>query len=578
MSKTPVYDVKIKSILEALEPGERTCKLTGETWTMDEEEISWYRKFNVPPSNVSPLTRWKTAISFYAGYQWWWNKHAKTGKPVLTYVHPATGLAVLPDIEWFQEDFSDQGRECDSSQPFFAQFRELQKTVPVLATLNNTEMQNSIAMVSNGDVNSYFVVACVSRDSFFSINGIGERFMEASNAREIHDAFRVVDSENIRNARYALASKNCHNASFLFDCRDVSDSFFAWNQRHKQYLWFNEQLMKEEWERRIAEVDLSSRAVLKEYERQFFELVGAQAIWPDMFNVNAEESTGEYLSNVYNCKNCFLVWNGARDLYWVIHGYDRAERCAFVTGTYSASDLYYCCTVANSSNCLFSFHIIGCRNMEYSMQCFNCEDCFGCIGLRNKKFHIFNKSYSEEEYWKKVDEIKTAMLERGEYGEFFPLTMTHGYLPQSGPGLYLMCEDQEYVRLGWQAFDPESHGAIGQDLAQAQQPLSTDTIPDRFGGPVEEWAGKPILDAKLGRRFSFIKPELAYYKEHGLPLPDEHFISRVQNVVWMSNGASFEDRTCGSCGTVVRIPKNKIFPNRRVFCQPCYHVHVQEQS
>ena len=39
MSKTPNYDAKVKTILDTLEPGERTCELTGEKWEMTEEEI-----------------------------------------------------------------------------------------------------------------------------------------------------------------------------------------------------------------------------------------------------------------------------------------------------------------------------------------------------------------------------------------------------------------------------------------------------------------------------------------------------------------------------------------------------------
>ena len=375
-----------------------------------------------------------------------------------------------------------------------------------------------------------------------------------------------------------MASKNCLNVSFVFDCRDVTDSFFAWNKRHKQYLWFNEQLTKEEYEHRLSQVDFSSRAVLNEYERQFFDLVGSTALWPDTFNVNAEESTGEYLLNVYNCKNCFLCWNGSRDLYWVLHGYDRAERCAFVTGTYTSSDLYYTCTAAHSSHCLFSFDMISCQNMEYCMQCFNCENCFGCVGLRNKKFHIFNKPYSEEDYWKRVDELKCLMLDRGEYGEFFPLSFCHSYLPQSGPGLYLLCEDDEYASLGWNLFDPESHGAIGQDLYQALEPCSTASIPDHLPEDAETWAGKPILDEQLHRRFSFIKPEITYYKEQNLPLPDEHFISRVQKMVWMSNGASFQDYSCAQCQTPVRIAKNKLFPDRKIYCRPCYLQYLEKNG
>ncbi|MBU1758444.1 hypothetical protein KKG31_04785 [Patescibacteria group bacterium] len=36
--------------------------------------------------------------------------------------------------------------------------------------------------------------------------------------------------------------------------------------------------------------------------------------------------------------------------------------------------------------------------------CIGCEFCFGCVGLRNKKYHIFNKEYSYEEY-KKITEF-----------------------------------------------------------------------------------------------------------------------------------------------------------------------------
>src|SRR3990167_1600338 len=110
MSHTPNYDAKIKAILDNLEPSERTCELTGEKWMMTEEEIGWYKKFNVPFSKRAPLTRWWTMTGWFTSYQWWWNKHAETGKPILTFIHPATGLRVLPDKEWFDRDFIEKGR------------------------------------------------------------------------------------------------------------------------------------------------------------------------------------------------------------------------------------------------------------------------------------------------------------------------------------------------------------------------------------------------------------------------------------------------------------------------------------
>src|SRR3989338_10468327 len=64
------------------------------------------------------------------------------------------------------------------------------------------------------------------------------------------------------------------------------------------------------------------------------------------------------------------------------------------------------------------------HSVEYSINCINCEYCFGCVGLRSKKFCIFNRQYSEDEYWNLADEIKTRMLERGEDGEVFPILIS----------------------------------------------------------------------------------------------------------------------------------------------------------
>ncbi|MFH1433680.1 MAG: hypothetical protein ABIG32_02205, partial [Candidatus Uhrbacteria bacterium] len=106
MSRTPKYDAKVSEILNSLEAGERTCAMTGEKWLMDETEINWYKKFNVPPSERAPLTRLKILGSYFTNFQWWWHKHPETGKPVLSGYNPNSGTKVLPDAEWFDTDFS----------------------------------------------------------------------------------------------------------------------------------------------------------------------------------------------------------------------------------------------------------------------------------------------------------------------------------------------------------------------------------------------------------------------------------------------------------------------------------------
>src|SRR3989338_3626967 len=146
MSHTPHYDAKIKVILDALQPGERTCELTGEKWQVTEQELEVYKKFQTPPLSISPNTVWKWLAYFDTGYQFWWNKHWETGQPVLTFHHPASGVRVLPDVEWHAKDFSTITYPYDSSRSFFDQMRAFEKQVPFLAAYHLTPPENSLAL------------------------------------------------------------------------------------------------------------------------------------------------------------------------------------------------------------------------------------------------------------------------------------------------------------------------------------------------------------------------------------------------------------------------------------------------
>ena len=414
MSKTPKFDAKITEIHAGLVPHTRTCEMTGNTWNVDEREIEVLKRFSVPPVDVSPMARlWQTG-SFFDVYQWWWNQHAETGKPVLSGVHPGSGIRVLPDKEWFEKDFSENGIEYDLDQSFFDQFRKLQLAVPVNATRNWVEPENSIAKVSMEAKDSYFVSASSCKDSFYLNDS-----QEADHSAEclacitITDSYQLSHCNRMHKSIACFESHDCIESAFLFDCRNCEYCFGATNQRNKKYLWFNEQLSKEEWEKRRSNVDLGSHIVFRDHWKQFYGLLKA-AVWPENFNIGSEACIGgDYL---IKCSNN----------YYTSYGRD-GHNNYYNFGAWSGSNSAFSCTIFgencfqsgpthNSSNCKFSGMMIRCDACEYSFNCYDSTNCFGCVGLRHKKFHIFNKPYSEEEYWKRVDELKCAMLDKGEYG------------------------------------------------------------------------------------------------------------------------------------------------------------------
>lgn len=575
MSKIPQFDAKISQILANLTPGERICAITGEKWDMTEEEIGWYRKFNVPPSTISPVNRWRLMTSYFCGWQWWYAKHPETGKPVLSFVHPATGYKVLPEKEWFQKDFSHITHEYNSEQPFFEQFYQMHKQIPVTSSIDVKESINSISLVSLGDEDSFFTLGCRAKRSFNCSCALDiEDCAEIVWADNLQNCFNVTQSNNLFGCRYVKESRDCINSMLLFDCRNCENCFGAFNKRNKKYLWFNEELSKDEWEKRFSEIDLSCRSKIKPYIEKFHETIGQEAIWPENFIEASENCTGEYISGGTNLSNCFASKPTSKDMFWVCFAHGGCSNCAFCAGVYYNTDCYYSVS-ANSSRSLYCYEAFRCQETEYCQYVFDCEYCFGCSGIRRKKFCIFNKQYSEDEYWQKLDEIKCNMLDRGEYGEFFPAKYSPSYYPDAG-ALVLDAQDMGEA-FGALDFDPESMGAIGEPLYDESKMRSTEEIPDCINSvKSEEWVGVPIMDPKVNRRFGFVRPEIEFYKKNQIPLPNVHFIPRIKQLYFESNSGVFDQSTCDKCKKKITIARNITYKNRKIYCKPCYLEYIEQ--
>jgi hypothetical protein len=57
----------------------------------------------------------------------------------------------------------------------------------------------------------------------------------------------------------------------------------------------------------------------------------------------------------------------------------------------------------------------------------SCSFCFGCIGIKNKSYCIFNRQYTKEERHAKVDELFAQMDKEGTLGDFLPASICPYY-------------------------------------------------------------------------------------------------------------------------------------------------------
>ncbi|MBT4384585.1 hypothetical protein HOD30_02455 [Candidatus Peregrinibacteria bacterium] len=145
-----------------------------------------------------------------------------------------------------------------------------------------------------------------------------------------------------------------------------------------------------------------------DFNRPFFEQYAElTARVPKMALVNVQGENSEYCNMSVGNKNCYLVFGGdfnedsmysifnfhcsdVSDMYWT-NKCELAYDCTDCSGCYNVK---YCRNTANS------------RDSQFLFECRNLENCFGCVGLRNKKYHIFNKQYSPEEYKKEIAKFR----------------------------------------------------------------------------------------------------------------------------------------------------------------------------
>ncbi len=145
-----------------------------------------------------------------------------------------------------------------------------------------------------------------------------------------------------------------------------------------------------------------------DFDRPFFEqFAELRRAVPRLSLMNTNGENSEYCNITTDNKNCYLVFGGdfnedavnsiycfyckdVSDLFWV-----------------QKSELTYDCVgCTNAYQLKYSQDSSGCSDSSFLFQCKNLKNCFGCVNLNGKEYHIFNKAYSPEEYEAKLKEFK----------------------------------------------------------------------------------------------------------------------------------------------------------------------------
>lgn len=553
---------------------EKVCLFSAEKFYITAEDIEFYKKMQVPLPTLSPHERMRRRLGFLNLYNLFYGKSAKTEKDIISSYPADTLYKIYEHTIWNDADFTDQAVEYDPKRKFFEQYEDFQLAVPRpnLIIRNSVDSDYTHTVINVKNCHLVFDTETAEDSQFCGFVNNSKNYYHSYAATGSDIGYDNLLSKKLYKCFFVEFSKNCIDSSFLFDCRHCQHCFMCTNLRHKKYCFENKQLTKEEYEKKIEKVNLGDRKKLGKWKDKFIKLK-KESIHRANHNERNINCTGDYN---WNCKNCSSSYYSvdSENMNYVIAGV-RSQDCMDVAVCLDSELVYDSIPWdENAYNIKFSAKNGNLRDSEYCDLCRNCHDCFACIGLKNKAFCIFNKQYSEGEYFEKLDEIKTKMLADGEYGEFFPPKLCPFPYQITSAASFQGYDDIETA----EKYGYHTEKVPGSVQNRSGRRIFAEDVPVDIREVDDGILDEVIVDLKNDKKFKYTREELEFHRKHNLALPIEHYsaILARKRIELGPIDFSIKTRKCSKCKqeTQVTFPENHPDAPENIWCEKCYNQEI----
>ncbi len=526
----------------------KSCIQCSGEFDVTEDDIGFYEKvspvfngekFLVPSPTFCPDCRQQRRLAWRNERSLYYRNCSETGVKMLSMYKEDAKFPVYDNDFWWGDgwDAIDYGREFDFNRGFFEQLAELRDVVPHFAlAVAKTTMQNSDYCNHAGYLKDCYLIFNTDNAEkcmYSKAVNFSYECLDCTNVTDSELCYEVMDSTNCKRCTYLFDSHNSSECHFSYNLNSCRNCFFSANLSNKEYCFLNEQYTKVEWEKKVADIRAKYSTVeilekLMRFREEWF------VKW--MHEKNTESCTGDYLVNCKGCESCYNS-EYLENCKWC-YDLKRAESVSHSNYDVTAFglgvvDSYECGTVGYDVNhVLFGENVWSSSDVYYSLLCVNnCRDCFGCVGLKKKQYCILNKQYSKEKYEELVPKIIEHMIGKGEWGEFFPSSMS--------PFEYIETVAQEYFPV------------------------------EVVSQKVVDFSGDELVCLESGKAFRLQKTEADFYKKMSLPLPkfcpDVRHLHRLR----LRNPRRLFKRKCFSCAKELETTFSSE-RKEKVYCGECY--------
>jgi hypothetical protein len=459
---------------------------------------------------------------------------------VISIFSPENNQNVYCQKSWWGDswDGTTYAKDYDFGKPFFPQMHELWKSVPDLALANINGVGSEYCSITEGNKNCYLVIG-----GDFNENSLYSAFI--FNSKDLVDCYWTKKSElcyeiseciSCTNLLYSRFCEGCFDSAFLFNCKNCHHCFGCANLKNASYQIWNVQYTKEEYEKKMKELELAHFDNREKYKKEF-EVFAKKFPRKYARILSSVNSTGDNIEHGKSVVNSFDVFGGAEDSYNLWLTYSQIKNSSDCDHSGKSSELSYeCSTLYPASKVLFSRFILEGHDISYSYNCHNCSYLFGCVGLRNKQYCILNKQYTKEEYGELVSKIihhmsalpytnKAGIVYT--YGEFFPMELSPFAYNETVAGEIAPLTKEEIALKGYTYQSPSTKSYtptlgtedIPKTISDITDDITKEVIACAHSAPPSAGSGGGMCRHNCATAFRITKEELEFYKRMNIPLP-----------------------------------------------------------
>ena len=578
----------------------RICQNCRQEFAIEPEDFAFYEKIKVPPPTWCPDCRLMRKMAWRNERTLYRRTCDLCNKSIISIYPTGVDFPVYCEGCWWGDKWNPElfGRSYDFNRPFFSQFSEfLLKRVPAMALFNTTAVNADYCNYMAGAKNCYLLMGGRESEDILYSNRIymSKDGMDLYTNTKTEACYESVQCENSYALKFCQYCDGCSNSMFLYDCKGCQNCFGSANLRNKQYYFLNQPCTKEEYQMKLSQVDMGSRAAVAEWKAKFDDLK-KRSLHKYAEILKSVNCTGDNLKNSKNCRNCFdFSGDGYEDSSYShyvglgikdssdVYGLSRGELLydSLSLGFESTENARYTC----------SQFIKGSSDIFYSYNCMSSQNLFGCYGLRNKQYCILNKQYPKEEYEALIPKIIKQMNaipyvdQKGrkyQYGEFFPLDLSPFAYNETIAQEYFPITKEEAASRGYRWKDPESKNyqitKKSSDLPDNIKDVGDAVLAETIGCEHEGKCNEQCTTA-----FKIIPQELQFYKRMNLPLPTLCPNCRHYERLKQRNPLKLWHRSCmcdkpnhGHAGKCPNEFETSYAPDRPeiVYCEQCYNAEV----